>query len=171
MLGQMVNLSRELASRLTAPEPRGAAHAAAQRRAVALVATFAHALKYHLTVDGCNGPHMAAVDEAEFQASVRGALRQVGETPSWPRSWANFSPLSLYSRRNAWVNLHLLGQPNTFLSFGPARRLARAMQELVVVWGDADAPYIDAVLHESSVNRPLHALHELGRLSRSVGFK
>ena len=30
MLGQMVNLSRELASRLTAPEPRDAAHAAAQ---------------------------------------------------------------------------------------------------------------------------------------------
>ena len=36
--------------------------------------------------------------------------------PSWPRSWANFSPLSLYSHRNAWANLHLLGQPNTFLA-------------------------------------------------------
>ena len=36
------------------------------------------------------------------------------ETPSWPRSWANFSLPSLYSHRNAWANLDLLGQPNTF---------------------------------------------------------
>ena len=47
-----------------------------------------------------------------------GSMRaeEVRKTPSWPRSWANFSLLSLYSRRNAWVNLHLLGQPNTFLA-------------------------------------------------------
>jgi hypothetical protein len=32
------------------------------------------------------------------------------------RSWANFSLLSLYSHRNAWANLHILGQPNTFLA-------------------------------------------------------
>jgi hypothetical protein len=34
----------------------------------------------------------------------------------WPRSWANFSLLQLYSHRNVWANLHLLGQPNTFLA-------------------------------------------------------
>jgi hypothetical protein len=34
---------------------------------------------------------------------------QVRKTPSWPRSWANFSRLSLYSHRNAWANLDLLG--------------------------------------------------------------
>jgi hypothetical protein len=38
---------------------------------------------------------------------------QVRKTPSWPRSWANVRSLSLYSHRNAWANLHLLGQPNT----------------------------------------------------------
>ena len=43
-------------------------------------------------------------------------VAQVRETPSWPRSWANFSLLPLYSHRNAWANLHLLGQPNTFLA-------------------------------------------------------
>jgi hypothetical protein len=41
---------------------------------------------------------------------------KVRKTPSWPRSWANFNFLSLYPRRNAWANLHLLGQPNTFLA-------------------------------------------------------
>ena len=38
------------------------------------------------------------------------------KTPSWPRSWAIFSLLELYSHRNAWANLHLLGQPNSFLA-------------------------------------------------------
>jgi hypothetical protein len=28
----------------------------------------------------------------------------VRKTPSWPRSWANFSLLSLYSHWNAWAN-------------------------------------------------------------------
>ena len=41
---------------------------------------------------------------------------KVRETPSWPRSWANFSLLQLYFRRNAWANLDLLGHPNTFLA-------------------------------------------------------
>jgi hypothetical protein len=41
-------------------------------------------------------------------------MHQVINTPSWPRSWANFSLFSLYSHRNARFNLHLLGQPNTF---------------------------------------------------------
>ena len=34
---------------------------------------------------------------------------QVRKTPSWPRSWANYSPVQLYSHRNAWANLHLFG--------------------------------------------------------------
>ena len=41
---------------------------------------------------------------------------QVRKTPSWPRSWANFSLLPLCSHRNAWANLRLLGQPNSFLA-------------------------------------------------------
>ena len=41
---------------------------------------------------------------------------QVRKTPSWPRSWANCSLLWLYSHRNAWANLHLLGQLNNFLA-------------------------------------------------------
>jgi hypothetical protein len=41
---------------------------------------------------------------------------QVRTTPSWPRSWANFSLLWLYSDRNTWANLRLLGQPNSFLA-------------------------------------------------------
>jgi hypothetical protein len=41
---------------------------------------------------------------------------QVRKTPSWPRSWANFSLSWLYSHWNAWANLHLLGQPNTVLA-------------------------------------------------------
>jgi hypothetical protein len=41
---------------------------------------------------------------------------QVRKTPSWPRSWANFSVLWLYSHPNAWTNVHLLGQPNSFLA-------------------------------------------------------
>jgi hypothetical protein len=34
--------------------------------------------------------------------------------PSWPRSWGNFSLVSLCSHRNVWANLHILGQPNAF---------------------------------------------------------
>ena len=51
-------------------------------------------------------------------AGLRRRLAKVRKTPSWPRSWANFNFLSLYPRRNAWANLHRLGQPNTFLAQG-----------------------------------------------------
>jgi hypothetical protein len=51
---------------------------------------------------------------------------QVRKTPSWPRSWANFSPLSLCSHRNGRANLHILGQPNTFLAAGAEAGGARA---------------------------------------------
>jgi hypothetical protein len=47
-----------------------------------------------------------------------GTTPKVRTTPSWPRSWANFSLLWLYSHRNAWANLHLLVQPNTLLAAG-----------------------------------------------------
>jgi hypothetical protein len=46
------------------------------------------------------------------------ARSEVRKIPSWPRSWANFSLLWLYFYRNAWANLHILGQPNTFLAGG-----------------------------------------------------
>ena len=36
--------------------------------------------------------------------------------PGWPRSWANLRLLELYSHRNAWANLHLLGQPDAFVA-------------------------------------------------------
>ena len=35
------------------------------------------------------------------------AHKQVRKTQNWSRSWANFSPLQLYSHRNAWANSHL----------------------------------------------------------------
>jgi hypothetical protein len=50
------------------------------------------------------------------EASARANI-QARQTPSWPRSWANFSLFWLYSHRNTWANLHLLGQPDTFLAF------------------------------------------------------
>jgi hypothetical protein len=40
------------------------------------------------------------------------------KTPSRPSSWANSSRFKLHSRRNAWANLHILGQPNTLLARG-----------------------------------------------------
>ena len=47
----------------------------------------------------------------------RPAVRKTPSWPrSWPRSWAKFSLLQLYSRRSAWANWHLLGQPNTCLA-------------------------------------------------------
>jgi hypothetical protein len=45
---------------------------------------------------------------------------QVRKPPSWPRSWAGFSLLQLYFHRNAWANLHLLGQPNALLARRPS---------------------------------------------------
>ena len=53
--------------------------------------------------------------------------------PGWPRSWANFSLLSLYSHRNAWANLHLLGQPNTLFVTAAAGNASVAVNFGVVV--------------------------------------
>jgi hypothetical protein len=44
------------------------------------------------------------------------AARQVRKTPSWPRSFANFSLLQPFPHSNAWGNPHILGQPDTFLA-------------------------------------------------------
>jgi hypothetical protein len=46
---------------------------------------------------------------------------KVRKTPSWPRSWASVSLLSLYPHRNARANLHILGQPDTLLDEGRGR--------------------------------------------------
>ena len=56
----------------------------------------------------------------------RASAAKVSQTPSGPRSWANFRLLYPYSHRNAWAGLHLLqGQPNTFLASGSAVHLPR----------------------------------------------
>jgi hypothetical protein len=44
-----------------------------------------------------------------YTIEVIGEQTQVRKTLSWPRSWANFSLLSLYSHMNTWANSHLLG--------------------------------------------------------------
>ena len=76
--------------------------------------------------DTAIGAVEALLDTAgELQRSV--LLLQVGvinlshtlivrKTPSWPRSWPNSSLFSLYSRRDGWANLLLLGQHNTFVA-------------------------------------------------------
>jgi hypothetical protein len=61
-------------------------------------------------------PGVSAADGLKQSAFYQAQVRR---TPRWPRSWANFSVLWLYSHRNAWANLHLLGQPNTFLARSP----------------------------------------------------
>ena len=47
---------------------------------------------------------------------------KVRKTPGWPRNWANSSLLQLCSHRSLWTNLHLLGQPDTFLAPAQGRR-------------------------------------------------
>jgi flotillin len=49
-------------------------------------------------------------------SEAKAVTEKVRNTPSWPRIWANFKLLSLYSHRNVWANLRLLGQPNTLLA-------------------------------------------------------
>ena len=48
---------------------------------------------------------VSATPDATACAGVTGA--QVRKPPSWPRSWANSSPLSLHSHRDARGNSHL----------------------------------------------------------------
>ena len=56
---------------------------------------------------------------AAINSTLGASVLQVSKTPSWPRSWANSRLLWLYSRRNAWLNWHLLGQPNALLAAEP----------------------------------------------------
>ena len=69
--------------------------------------------------DGVNAslvsPAALAAELSNRTTAALALLAQVSKRPSWPRSWANFSPF-LYSHRNARAYLHLLGQPNTFLA-------------------------------------------------------
>jgi hypothetical protein len=76
-------------------------------------------------------PKVAAI-EKETRAETRKSnpllaelLTQVRRTPSWPKSWANFSLLQLYSYLNVWANLRPLGQPDTFIAAD--RRRARPL--------------------------------------------
>jgi alpha-mannosidase len=57
-----------------------------------------------------------ALHDAEVLCSAASTLPSEKDANGWPRSWANFSLLWLYSHRNAWANYHILGQPNTFLA-------------------------------------------------------
>ena len=55
-------------------------------------------------------------------------LLQVTKTPSWPRSWANFSLSQLCSHRTARASLHKSSRPNTSLAPGaPAPQPAGAI--------------------------------------------
>ena len=50
-----------------------------------------------------------AAAPAPAPAAAAAAAAGDRTTPRWPRSWANFSLLDLYSRRHARANSHLLG--------------------------------------------------------------
>ena len=54
--------------------------------------------------------------QVRFEEDHEAVSPQVSKTPSWSRSWSNFSLSLLYSHRNAWANVHFLGQPNTLLA-------------------------------------------------------
>ena len=71
------------------------------------------------------GPLSISVNAGGLDEYTGGIMQpKVRKTPSWPRSWANFSLFFIavfpLPYRNAWANLHLLGQPNTLLAGGVA---------------------------------------------------
>jgi hypothetical protein len=70
-------------------------------------------------------------DFERLDAIAANGMCKVRKAPSWPRSWANFSLLQLYSHRGAWANLHLLGQPDTFLAADPGPSPARRAGEVL----------------------------------------
>jgi hypothetical protein len=69
--------------------------------------------RYYLSLTGDFGFLGAPIAAAGHRDAPTTVL-EVRKTPSWPRSWANFSLSLLYSHRNAWANLYILGQPKTF---------------------------------------------------------
>jgi hypothetical protein len=87
--------------------------------------------RFKLYWAGSDGIHHALFPGPENDGFRRALERQiqVRKVPSWPRSWANFSLLPLYSHRNAWASLHLLGQPNTFLAPAAGGRRRGAARE------------------------------------------
>jgi hypothetical protein len=86
-------------------------------------------------VDGVMLESKLGVGGSFGEKALEPGATKVRKMPSWPRSWANFSLLSLYSHRNAWASLHLLGQPNTF----PARRRSRSGRRLSRRWSSASS--------------------------------
>eukprot|EP00808_Paulinella_micropora_P000011 g24681.t1 len=72
--GTLISLSRDLSSRFTAPIPRDETARKAQRRGAYLVATFAHTLKYLVTIDGCN--QNIDVNTEDFSSQLDQALRE-----------------------------------------------------------------------------------------------
>ena len=71
----------------------------------------------HGYASAVDGTAMALKAGTDMDCGDWGARRaRVRKRPSWSRSWANFSLLWLYPYWNAWANLHILGQPNTFLA-------------------------------------------------------
>jgi hypothetical protein len=52
----------------------------------------------------------------ELYGATMAHIEQVRKTSSWPRNWANFSLLQLYSYRNAWAKSRLVGHPNASLA-------------------------------------------------------
>jgi hypothetical protein len=93
------------------------------------------------TAEGLLASATAALAERNYHRAANRCCHamafkpQVRKTASWPRSWANFSLLWLYSYWNAWSKLHLLGQPDTFPVQGELRAdiccgLARALLHL-----------------------------------------
>ena len=74
---------------------------------------------------------------AGIELSVRAAAEghraaaegQVRKTPSWPRSWADFSLSQLYSHGNAWANLHLASGPTSHPSFLARQRKFEARMD------------------------------------------
>jgi hypothetical protein len=90
------------------------------------------AYHYGISVDP---KHIKPIGVCEMMTEVR-------KLPSWPRSWANFSLLQLCSHRNAWANLHILGQPNTVLASGgdtAADALAAVMEHAMDVLDQVSA--------------------------------
>jgi hypothetical protein len=59
-----------------------------------------------------------AKDSPDIMRAYCPGAKQVRKTPCRSSSWADFSLLQLYSHRNSWANVHLLGQSNNFLGAG-----------------------------------------------------
>ena len=87
-------------------------------------------------------------------------MHQVRKTPGWPRSWANFCLLELFSHMNAQANWHLPGQPNIFLApvdDAPEERLLLAGQTRLRLRRHDTAMGDTVILAENASNEPMTA--------------